>query len=341
MLVSVFASLIVLSDDRHSYDELALVCSTFPDKNVVMDKSIHKVDAFPTDYLRNPDPSCTDPKLIWDFYKGGYDGKLESRRPVSVVKKKYAPIATSFSSSDDNFKCRVKKSKKKRTNLDHGVELASTIDCFNHSMDDISNGSSNVSHNYDGRSSDDTPSSSTNGIFDREAGRKQRKKQRRNKSVKRRLMRENIQAVADATYAALASTINNRSSGNNNYNKNNTSEGKKHDRGRINLSRMLSPDQCNDRDPKETRMTNTKSSSSTRTSKQGHGQGPYPPISVWSYGCSILSQQDTEFGLNCDEDKLISDYTSLQVSRGSQIVHMFLIFLLLTLVFSVVGSIKQ
>ena len=169
-------------------------------------------------------------------------------------------------------------------------------------------------------------SSSTNGIFDREAGRKQRKKQRRNKSVKRRLMRENIQAVADATYAALASTINNRSSSNNNYNKNNTSEGKKHDRGRINLSRMLSPDQCNDRDPKETRMTNTKSSSSTRTSKQGHGQGPYPPISVWSYGCSILSQQDTEFGLNCDEDKLISTTHHFRYQEAPKLFTRFLFF---------------
>ena len=285
-----------------------------------MDKSIYDEGSFRTDYLRDPDLSCTDPKLIWEFYMGGYDGKEENRRSVCLIKKKFAPVATSFSGSDENFKCRIKKRMKKRSNLDHEVELASTINCFANSLVNIncisSNSHSNTGHHGNCKHIFGTPISNSNEILGREGGKKQKKKQRRNKSVKRRLMRESIQAVADATYATMAATIDSRSSRNNDYIKSNTSGANKCGSSSYELSRNLSSDQCTVRYTEEKPQTNKKSYSSSQI-KRGREQGAYSHIRVGSDGCSILSQKDTEFGLNCENVTLISDYTSIQVSISS------------------------
>ena len=285
-----------------------------------MDKRAYKEDSFPTDYLRDPDLSCTDPKLIWELYMGDYDGKEENRSSICLIKKKFAPIATSFCGSDENLKCRRKKRRKKRSNLDHEVDIASTINCSANSLDNIncisSNGDSNIGHNDNCNRVFGTPSSNTNEILDREGGKKQRKKQRRNKSVKRRLMRESIQAVADATYATMAATIDSRSSRNNDYIKSNTSGANKCGSSSYELSRNLSSDQYTVRYTEEKPQTNKKSYSSSQI-KRGRERGPYPHIRVGSDGCSILSQKDTEFGLNCEHVTLISDYTSIQVLISS------------------------
>ena len=281
-----------------------------------MDKRAYKEDSFPTDYLRDPDLSCTDPKLIWELYMGDYDGKEENRSSICLIKKKFAPIATSFSGSDENLKCRRKKRRKKRSNLDHEVDIASTINCSANSLDNIncisSNGDSNIGHNDNCNRVFGTPSSNTNEILDREGGKKQRKKQRRNKSVKRRLMRESIQAVADATYATMATIINS----NNSYIKSITSGANKCGSSSNELSRNLSSDQYTVRYTEEKPQTNKKSYSSSQI-KRGRERGPYPHIRVGSDGCSILSQKDTEFGLNCEHVTLISDYTSIQVLISS------------------------
>ena len=281
-----------------------------------MDKRAYKEDSFPTDYLRDPDLSCTDPKLIWELYMGDYDGKEENRSSIRLIKKKFAPIATSFCGSDENLKCRRKKRRKKRSNLDHEVDIASTINCSANSLDNIncisSNGDSNIGHNDNCNRVFGTPSSNTNEILDREGGKKQRKKQRRNKSVKRRLMRESIQAVADATYATMATIINS----NNSYIKSITSGANKCGSSSNELSRNLSSDQYTVRYTEEKPQTNKKSYSSSQI-KRGRERGPYPHIRVGSDGCSILSQKDTEFGLNCEHVTLISDYTSIQVLISS------------------------